>query len=315
MFRIVCITVTHQSDHAVAPFLDGFDRLRADSRHDLSLVAVDNASSDRTVELLRARGVEPIVTPTNLGYGAAHNLAFERLPPDADFVLLLNPDVVLGASVLDRLLEVAGDPTSGAVVPWLERDRVKRPCARPDYGLLDALFGSFGWRRLRSRRFLRSLRPDRTEDLRGAYAEGSCMLLRRDALFSAGPFDPRFFVFFDDVDLDMRLRRAGLRSRIAGDAVALEFPLKGSRAADRLGSDEERIARYLLYLESELCFVDKWFGPSWARLVANQRRAVDLPLLDGRWRKRHGISGLAERALPVVEAFLAGTPDSWRASG
>ncbi len=305
---VFVIAVTHESGHAADALADGLARLREESPRRVDAVVVDNASTDDTVDRLRARGVDVVESPENRGWSAGNNLGLARLPNDAEHVLLLNPDVRVPADALERLAApLDADPAVGAAVPRLRRpDGSLRSGALPAYDLADALLGVFGRRRWKVRRLARTIaNGGAVVPLDGAYPEGGCLLLRRGALDAVGPFDERFFLFFDDADLGRRLAAAGSTAVLATAAIVDEAREKGSRAAPAGDAAEERIERYRRYLEAELRYYDKWWGRSAARRIARLRLAVDLPLQERRWRRRHGIAGVAARARPVVEAFLA----------
>lgn len=310
MAKVACLTVTHESAHAIEAFLDGFERLRAGTSHDVRLIVVDNASKDGTVAHLRERGVEVHQAGENLGWGAGNNIAFKQVDPGTDAVLLLNPDIIVPPAALDALLgalEPASEDAAakvGAAVPAIRQGDEVRAAAAPDYGVLDALFGGFGLRRLRVRALERRLRVDRPTRLKHAYGEGGCLLLRRETLVRLSPLCEDLFVFFDDVDLGRRLAGLGLHTAYVPAAVALELPGKGSRAAPGGTEGDEKLARYLLYLTAELTYYARWWGRGFARWIARQRAVVDLPLLEGRWRRRFQIVGIKVRGRAVVREFL-----------
>ncbi len=303
-----CITVTHESDHVIDAFLDGFERMVAGRPRPVHLIVVDNASTDRTRERLRSRGVDVVACNENRGWGAGNNRGLERCPVAAGSVLFLNPDVCLPPAALSRLEQaMASDDAIGAVVPRFRRGGVLRDGALPDYDLADAYLGIVGRRRLKVRRLSRRLRHGAVIPLDGAYPEGACALVRRSALDRVGPFDERFFLFFDDTDFGRRLRAAGFSAALAGDAVADEAKTKGSRAARNGDPGEERLARYLHYLAAGLRYYDKWWGTRTARRIARHWLRFDLPIQGRRWRRLHHVDGVQRRARDVVLSFLEST--------
>lgn len=201
--------VTYRSRAHVTACLDA---VRAQRDLVSEVHVVDNASDDGTAELVRARHPEArlLASPRNLGYAAAHNLAFQA--SRAPYFLALNPDVVLGAGALARLVAVLeADLGLGAATGRL---------LAPGGG---RLLDSAGIARDRARtRFVDrgrgspAARYDREEDVFGAC--GAAALFRRDALLAVSrpgerPFAERFFMYYEDVDLAWRLRRAGYRTR------------------------------------------------------------------------------------------------------
>jgi GT2 family glycosyltransferase len=180
----------------------------------LDVVVVDNDSTDGTRELVESNFPKARVVPSrNHGFGHANNRG--ALTCDARYVLFLNPDT-----------EVK-DGTFGELVAALDQ--------RPDVGLAGVrqLDGS-GDLSLTIRRF-----PSVTRAVGDAFASerwpfsatwsgereldlshydeevdcdwtsGSFMIARREALLSAGLFDERMFIYSEEPDLCLRMKRAG----------------------------------------------------------------------------------------------------------
>ncbi|CAN5635992.1 hypothetical protein BH23CHL7_BH23CHL7_00300 [soil metagenome] len=194
------------------------------------LLALDNASADRTVELLReyAAGDERIAarhSTVNLGFAAGQN----RLLAEArsDYVLLLNQDVELDRGFLRAALSVFENrPMVGAVQPRLRR--LSAPGERTH--VLD----STGLEMHRDRRVVsrRHGQPERAADLVAGPvwgADGPAPVFRRAALLAARlprstggweVLDEDFFMYKEDVDLAWRLRRLGWQAWYEPAALA-----------------------------------------------------------------------------------------------
>ena len=175
---------------------------------------VDNASSDRTVELVRTAGgrAELIVNERNLGFAAANNRAAELA--QGDWLVFLNPDAYAEENWLQRLVDAsrrrpgvdafgslqlnAGDPTvidgAGDVLHA--------------FGI--AYRGHFGWPA--------STAPDEGECFSACAAAA---MYRKSEFDALGGFDESFFCYGEDVDLGMRLRMKGGRSVQVADAHVL----------------------------------------------------------------------------------------------
>jgi GT2 family glycosyltransferase len=196
--------------------------LDSDSFGPCRVVVVDN--SEDSVEASRLRsllpeGVELLVPPQNLGFGRACNLALERFA--GDFMLLLNPDARLLPGCLARLqqtlLEGENVAAAGPQVFWDDTCDYYLPPPSPPFmflfapALAEMSPGSWVkklmnavWRR-HAVKIWRSEAPIKTGNLSGGH-----VLLKREAVERAGGlFDPSFFLYFEDTDLFMRLRRAG----------------------------------------------------------------------------------------------------------
>lgn len=196
---------------------------RAAPPAELELLVVDN--SEDAAEARRLRELLPpsarlLVNSVNEGFGQACNRAYEQ--SRGDLILLLNPDAWLAPGALDRLRRTLLDhPRAAAVGPLNYWDRARSFYLPPNLfpgpwqrlsRQLWRLHPALGWyqsRRLR-RRALRVWRGNRA--LPQAALSGGGVLLRKSAVEAAGGlFDRRFFMYFEDSDLMLRLKRAGYR--------------------------------------------------------------------------------------------------------
>jgi len=183
-------------------------------------IVVDNASSDGSVEMVRALypWVNLHVNSRNLGYGAAANQAIAGCT--AKYVLLLNSDTLLQTGVLEALGGyVARHPRAAVVGPRLVYpDGTLQPSCYPFPTPLDTLLanspGAIPLGRL-IRRYVPILR---NFDLRTwphtyarvvPYVKGAAIAIRREAFEAVGGFDESFFMYFEDADLCYRLMAAG----------------------------------------------------------------------------------------------------------
>jgi GT2 family glycosyltransferase len=179
---------------------------------DLSLLVVDNGSSDGTVAALRARHpeVEVIATGQNLGYAGGNDVGMERaLERGADWIYLLNPDTDVDPAFLQEALAVArADPEAAAVQSLL--------LLHPDRDLVNTAgnqihFLGFGY--CGAYRSPRAAVPDQPLEI--PFASGAAVLLRAAALRQVGLLDATLFLYQEDQDLGLRLRLAGWRARLA----------------------------------------------------------------------------------------------------
>ena len=172
---------------------------------------VDNASDDDSVERIRARfpAVNVSVNEANHGFGGGLNPLLERLLQNgAKWIWLLNNDTRVAPDALSRLLEYAGRrPEAGAVGARILD-------LHPPHALQTWGGGRIAWWRGSSRHFTAETADDELD-----YITGASMLLRAAALRETGLFDPRFFLYWEDGDLCLRLRAAGWKLTVAADAV------------------------------------------------------------------------------------------------
>jgi len=171
------------------------------------VIVVDNASSDGTVSTLQPLfpKVRFIANLENYGFARANNQAI-RLSK-ADYVLLLNPDTVVGEDTLRGCVEFFdAHPEAGGVgVRMLTGEGHPAPESRravptPWVAFLKML----GFSRRYYMSHLPWDKPARIEVISGAY----CML-RRKALDEVGLLDEDFFMYGEDIDLSFRLLKGG----------------------------------------------------------------------------------------------------------
>ena len=172
---------------------------------DARVLVLDNASGDDLSDLVaRFPEVSFDTAERNAGFGAAHNrLAAAH---DAGALLILNPDAVLfEPRTVERLLAALRDEGVAAVGPQLV-DSAGAVDPR-DHGELHGLrarvaqaAGHSHYRR-------------RSEPVDAAWVSGAACLVSRRAFEAAGGFDPGFFLYKEEEDLCLRIRRQGGRVR------------------------------------------------------------------------------------------------------
>jgi N-acetylglucosaminyl-diphospho-decaprenol L-rhamnosyltransferase len=193
------------------------------------IVVVDNASTDGSAQRLRVAMPEVRVldAPANVGYARGANLGIAAT--DAAIVGLINGDVELAPGVAATMLDAfAADPRLGAVGPRvLNLDGSVYPSARTEPGLFVALgHAALGlvWPTNPWTRRYRQLDVDPTQARAVDSVSGAAIWLRREALDDVGGWDERYFMYMEDVDLCLRLRRSGwhVRYEPAGEIVHVQ---------------------------------------------------------------------------------------------
>jgi N-acetylglucosaminyl-diphospho-decaprenol L-rhamnosyltransferase len=176
------------------------------------IVVVDNASTDGSARVAAERGVLVVRNHRNRGFAAAANQGASL--GRGDLILFLNPDAVLHAPDLQRLVEVLeGDASLFAVGPRLRRpdgseQRAWWPFPSPTGTWAEAL----GLHRLR--------RPRAGADGAVPFLVGACLLVRRRSFEALGGFDERFWLYGEEADLCYRARQRGWGARYVPEATA-----------------------------------------------------------------------------------------------
>ena len=180
------------------------------------LYVVDNAPSREMAGLFEGLSrATYIANGRNLGYGRAHNIAMKlALEAGASYHLVLNPDIYwdVETDVPARLREFMEEtPSCGLAMPkvlWPDGS-VQPLCKllpRPA-DLIRRRFMPAGSRYSRQNRRFELHASGYNKVMEVPSLSGCFMFLRCSALRRAGMFDPRFFLYAEDVDL---CRRIGL---------------------------------------------------------------------------------------------------------
>jgi N-acetylglucosaminyl-diphospho-decaprenol L-rhamnosyltransferase len=209
--ELAVVTVTYSPGETLERFLA---TLAKATERPVRVILADNGSTDGAPERAATQdGVQLVDMRENLGYGAAANRGVAELGDEVGWVVVANPDLEWGAHSLDELLDAAQRwPRGGAFGPLIkEPNGAVYPSARllPSLGrgIGHAVFGKVWPGNPWTRAYRQA--DERIVERTAGWLSGSCLLMRREAFDSVDGFDPRYFMYFEDVDLGDRLARAG----------------------------------------------------------------------------------------------------------
>jgi GT2 family glycosyltransferase len=192
------------------------------------VTVVDNGSSDGSASAIADRfgkSIDLIANKTNMGFAAGVNVGIRHaLAHDADWVLLLNNDIVIAPDMVERLMAVASRrPDIGILGPAIfyydQPDRVWRLGDRHPR-----------WSPIPLKVSAKALQTG-VEVLPVDYVTGCGMLIRRQVFFTVGLFDPGYFMYYEDADFCRRAIRAGF-SIVCVPAARMWHKISGSTRGD-----------------------------------------------------------------------------------
>lgn len=228
------------------------------------VIVVDNASDDGSTQGLEDDypQVSVVHNARNRGFGPAANQGFRKA--QAEQVLLLNPDAQLQEGALVQLTrELEQNPDVCVVAPaLLLDDGTRQESPRRFYTLRSLLarrtpYGRTPAGRAQLREHARTM-AGADDGHEVDWVTGAAMLLRREAMPELGPFDERYFLYFEDVDLCRRMRATGGKIAFLPDAIVHH----------RFGGASRRQVPWnpLLWqhLLSGLLYLQRWSSPWWA---------------------------------------------------
>ncbi|HBF34618.1 TPA: hypothetical protein DDW35_08635, partial [Candidatus Sumerlaeota bacterium] len=186
--------------------LESLARLEIPEGVRFETLVVDNASRAESVAAIRAAfpQIEILQTGANLGYAGGNNvgiqLAQER---GADWLLVLNNDIVADPPMLRQLLDAANaDPALAILGPRVYR-----------YEAPEQLFYTgwvIDWAKYLFYRVPANPTPPPILDV--AWVQGCALMVRADFVRAHGAFDERYHLYCEDADWCVRAQRAGFRT-------------------------------------------------------------------------------------------------------
>ena len=235
-------------------------------------LVVDNASADNSLERLASVCPEALqlANHTNVGFGRANNQLVEHL--QGKYALLLNTDAFVAADTLSKTLEyMEAHPDCGVLgVRLVGREGDLQPSCRYFPTPLNVFLARTGLER-----FFPGVKKvdDMTWDHDSVrecdWVPGCYYLIRREVIDKVGLFDPRYFLYYEEVDHCKRVKQAGWKVVYYPHTTVVHIGGESAKSVDELNTASRQIPK--LQIESELLY----------------------------FRKHHGLSGLAGHMLLV----------------
>lgn len=174
------------------------------------VIVIDNNSSDKSVEIIKQfPQVIAIENKENVGFGAANNQALKQAT--GKFVFLLNPDTQIFPDSMEKLVKKIEEEEKIAIVaPQLvnENGSLQKEIGHFP-GLVDSILVLLKLHRLPFFKDLVYPKVDYSQEQEAEHLMGSALLIRSEVLNSVGVFDEHFFLWFEETDLEKRIKDAG----------------------------------------------------------------------------------------------------------
>jgi N-acetylglucosaminyl-diphospho-decaprenol L-rhamnosyltransferase len=281
--ELALVTVIHDSEPELRALLASVERHLPAAQ----VVVVDSGSGDGGANLARAwrDGAATVVDMgENAGFGRSSNAGVERV--DRPVTVLINPDVeLLDASLAELAREAFRDDVPERLLAPLvvSGDGQREDSAHHEPGALPLALHAVLPGSLLPAPIARELEPWRSDDPRPVgWAIGACICARTDTLRRLGPFDPRAFLYAEDLDLGLRANDAGIETwfwpsaRILHHGAHSTSKAFGGEAFDLLARRRREVIR-------------KWRGA--------RRETVDDALQATTFASRMAIKGLLGRSV------------------
>lgn len=213
MKQLSIIFVNYDSGQELASSLEALQNAEILLDYAVTVVNNDAPADLAPLETLKFPGLQVIQNSRNLGFAAAVNQGYRRVPAQA--FLLLNPDVRVGPGSLELLWQtLEASPQAGIVTPRLANpDGTLQYSCRSFYSYPVLLLRRFPFNRLfpGPPAIRRHLMLDWAHDTLSPvdWVLGAALLIRGTAITDLDLMDERFFLYFEDVDLCRRMWESG----------------------------------------------------------------------------------------------------------
>lgn len=217
------------------------------------IIVVDNASTEKGLDLLAQEfpTITVVENRKNMGFAAANNVGVRHSV--GDYVLFLNPDTELFEPSINVMLDAIKSLSDAGAVgcKLLNADLTLQVSSIQPFPtilnqILDAEYLQLRWPRCP----LWRLAPLFTGDVRALEVEvvpGACILIKRKTFEQVGMFTEDYFMYAEDLDLNYKLKHAGLRNYYIGRTSIVHYG--GRSSAQQRGSHWATTRRCMAMLQ------------------------------------------------------------------
>jgi GT2 family glycosyltransferase len=253
------VVVNYNTGHLLGRLFEALEASRGTLK--VQTIVVDNASRDGSVEILRTRHphAELIENTTNVGFGRANNqaLALAR----GRYVLLLNTDAFVSPDTLTKTVAFMDAHADCGVlgVKLVGEDGRLQPSCRYFPTPWNVFLAATGFARLFPRaRLVDDLSWNHAAVRECDWVPGCYYLVRREVIEHVGLFDPRYFLYYEEVDHCRAVRKAGWRVIYYPFTHVVHIGGESASSAGLLNRVSRQISP--LQIESELLYFRKHYG-------------------------------------------------------
>lgn len=228
---------------------------------ELEVFVVDNASKDNSVELIKTTfpHIHLIENRVNVGFGRANNQVLESV--SGDYILLLNTDAFVQPDTLEKTIQyIESQPTCGVLgVRLVGRDGEQQPSCRyfpTPFNLFAHKLGLSRW--LPNVQMVDDANWDPRVSKACDWVPGCYYLIRKQVIAQVGLFDPRYFLYSEEVDHCYAVKKAGWQVVYYADSSVVHIGGESAKVDGKVTSSGKQLS--ILQAESELLYFRKNHG-------------------------------------------------------
>ena len=228
--NLTIVIVSFKSNHVIHDCINSIDK-------NIRIIVVDNSNDHQFVEKLeiKYKNVKCILSSENLGMGAGNNLGIKNV--NSDYVLILNPDVILNKNTIEELIIASRNLLDFAVIA-----PISNHLSYPNYKLAkDKII-------------------DKSNPFEVNSVDGYAMLLNLKKLKKLNGFnffDENYFLYLENDDLCKELQNRNEKIYIIPKSTIEHF---GASAVDPIYQEEIELSRNWHWMWSKFYFNKKHYG-------------------------------------------------------
>ncbi len=229
---------------------------------DSEIIIVDNHSEDDSQNIILSQfpNVHWIQNQENIGFGSAHNQALEKAK--GEFVAIINPDVIVSENIFTQLINFSENKEQLGIVGLRmenEKGEFWPESKRNPPTLRNALEKELKIRFLPDNQSYYAHQVGEKEIGEVPVLSGAFMWMRNSVFQELEGFDPRFFMFAEDIDMSVRALQKGYQNYYYGDVSITHA--KGESAKKNQESRKH-------FYHTMLQYIDKQNGTSLHKIVS-----------------------------------------------
>src|SRR5258708_1747803 len=289
MKKVTVVAINFNREDVTFAWLDSMQKIKT-SGFTFDIVIVDNASKKpfQLSKNQQKENIHVLRSEENTGFNGGNNIGLTfALEHGADYIMIINNDTIVDPDMIKNLFEVLeSDPKIGVSTPKIyfakghEFHKVRYK--KEDLGKVFWYAGGHtDWANVKSvhRGVDEVDRGQYNKNEQVSFASGCCMLFKREVLEKVGLLDEKYFLYFEDADINERIQRAGYTISYVPKAVLWHINAASS------GGSGNQLQDYFLTRNQML------FGMKYAPLrtkFALLRQSFRY-LLNGRPKQKQGI--------------------------
>lgn len=261
MIDVSAVIVSYNTAHLLPECVTKLQQSAQQEGKQLECIWIDNASKDGSAAFIAEHYPDHLLirNATNVGFGRANNQALPHV--HGRYVLLLNTDAFVAPDTLSKTVEYMDQhPDCGILGVRLEgADGGLQPCARYFPTPWNLFLQRAGLHKLfPSTRLVDDMEWDHASVRECDWVVGCYYLVRKEVIDQVGLFDPRYFLYFEEVDHCFAAKQAGWKVIFYPHTSVVHLGGESAKSSGAITKSGKQLSA--LQVESEILYMRKNHG-------------------------------------------------------